>query len=55
MLNDHKKPAPDHKTETKIRLCLVCKSSFESEWAGERICRKCKNNRPWRSGVLKAR
>ena len=52
MLDDHKKPNSDQKTDIKIRLCLVCKSSFASEWVGERICRKCKTGSAWRSGVL---
>jgi tRNA(Ile2) C34 agmatinyltransferase TiaS len=34
----------------KTRLCLKCRSSFESEGAGERVCRKCKSSSAWRSG-----
>ena len=52
MLDDHKKPNSDQKTDIKIRVCLVCRSSFASEWVGERICRKCKTGSAWRSGVL---
>jgi hypothetical protein len=55
MQHDHKKPDSDQKTETKARLCLVCNSSFASEWVGERICRKCKTSATWRSGVLGTR
>mgnify|MGYP001463186439 CR=1 FL=1 len=36
--------------ERKTRQCLVCKDSFLSEWAGERICRKCKQRAEWRNG-----
>ncbi len=38
------------KDETKTRHCLICKDSFLSEWAGERICRKCKSSSAWRTG-----
>lgn len=34
----------------KTRQCLVCQDAFESAWAGERICRKCKSTAAWRSG-----
>lgn len=36
----------------KIRKCLVCKSPFESSWAGERVCRRCKSTSAWRGGAL---
>lgn len=32
----------------KRRNCLRCKSSFKSEWSGERICAKCKVAKSWR-------
>ena len=32
----------------KTRNCLVCKVEFLSEWAGERICKKCKSRSDWR-------
>ena len=35
----------------RARLCLRCGSSFESEWSGERICRRCKNSTSWRNGL----
>ena len=38
--------------EAKTRKCLVCKSPFESAWAGERICRRCKSTSAWRGGAL---
>ena len=34
----------------KTRKCLMCEDPFLSEWAGERICRKCKSTHNWRSG-----
>ena len=36
--------------ERKTRECLVCEAPFLSEWAGERICRKCKSSKNWRMG-----
>lgn len=38
--------------EAKIRKCLVCKAPFESAWAGERVCRRCKSTSAWRGGAL---
>ena len=38
--------------ERKTRKCLVCKAPFLSEWAGERICHKCKSKKIWRSGLV---
>ena len=34
----------------KTRKCLMCEAPFFSEWAGERICRKCKSSKNWRNG-----
>jgi hypothetical protein len=36
----------------KLRRCLRCKSEFNSEWAGERICRRCKGTVGWRKGAI---
>ncbi len=49
----HKKPEQDDNRdeERKTRKCLVCKAEFVSEWAGERICHKCKSSSNWRSGL----
>jgi hypothetical protein len=47
----HIKPESDRPDETKIRQCLTCKTAFESRWSGERICRRCKSGKIWRSGV----
>jgi hypothetical protein len=33
-----------------LRRCLACLAMFDSEWAGERICRHCKKKTGWREG-----
>lgn len=35
----------------KLRQCLRCNDEFESEWSGERICRRCKTSATWRRGL----
>jgi len=35
----------------KTRQCLKCRSTFSSEWSGERICRRCKGTNAWKNGV----
>lgn len=35
----------------KERRCLSCTETFASNWAGERICKRCKQTASWRSGV----
>jgi hypothetical protein len=52
---DHTKPEAVHPTEAKTRACLVCKTSFQSEWSGERICRRCKSAKVWRNGAAAQR
>lgn len=42
----------EERSDVKIRPCLLCKKSFESQWAGERICRSCKSTSAWRNGAL---
>lgn len=37
--------------DPKVRQCLRCESAFESQWAGERICARCKSSNAWRSGI----
>jgi hypothetical protein len=49
----HEKSESARSTEQKIRKCLICRSPFLSAWAGERICRRCKDTAAWRSGALK--
>jgi hypothetical protein len=34
-----------------VRTCLSCKTTFDSAWAGERICARCKGTSAWRIGV----
>lgn len=38
------------RNDAKTRQCLMCNQSFQSEWAGERVCRKCKSTETWRRG-----
>jgi hypothetical protein len=33
------------------RTCLSCKTKFDSAWAGERICQRCKGTTVWRNGA----
>ncbi len=40
---------PDE-AEVRQRACLMCAEPFESAWAGERICTKCKSRSGWRGG-----
>lgn len=35
----------------KTRRCLRCEATFESRWAGERICGRCKGTAAWRQGM----
>lgn len=35
----------------KMRECLRCHAKFESHWAGERICGRCKGSAAWRTGT----
>jgi len=44
-------PQIEHKLEAKVRLCLMCRKDFLSEWAGTRVCPKCKNSSAWRTGT----
>ena len=50
MKKDTTKPVSDIQYTPKRRNCLMCNDSFQSEWAGERICKRCKSNDSWRSG-----
>ncbi len=36
--------------QRKTRKCLMCNAKFDSAWAGERICKKCKSTEAWRRG-----
>jgi hypothetical protein len=50
--DDHVDREVGQDTQVKTRACLICKKPFQSEWAGERICRSCKSTAAWRSGAL---
>jgi len=38
------------KDANRFRDCLRCGASFHSEWAGVRICPRCKRSKAWQSG-----
>jgi len=40
----------DAQYERKLRRCMMCGENFESDWAGERICRRCKSTEAYRRG-----
>ena len=40
----------DEQYQAKTRLCLMCREPFESAWAGERVCKRCKSTAAWREG-----
>jgi len=50
--DDQSDCAVEQDTQVRTRACLICKKLFQSEWAGERICRSCKSTAAWRSGAL---
>jgi hypothetical protein len=35
----------------RYRRCLKCGDDFPSEWAGQRVCPRCKKRSEWRSGA----
>ena len=45
----HQKPKPES-GERKPRKCLMCRSTFSSSWAGDRVCKSCKGTNSWREG-----
>lgn len=49
MPKDTTKPVSDIQYVSKRRNCLMCEEPFQSEWAGERICKRCKSNDSWRN------
>lgn len=54
MTRQRAKPSPDGRADkgaAKLRQCLRCQTAFLSEWAGERICSRCKSTTTWRSGM----
>jgi len=42
---------PAHAVDLKSRRCLSCEEIFASQWAGERICKRCKHSSAWHAGV----
>ena len=38
------------KADSKARRCLMCLEHFVSEWAGQRVCPRCKSTAAWRAG-----
>ena len=45
-------PKTSDATSKKTRRCLSCGNPFESEWVGNRVCKKCKDTTAWKSGNL---
>ncbi len=44
-------PMDEPRTDVpKTRRCLRCETTFQSQWAGERICSRCKSSNTWRNG-----
>ena len=37
--------------DVRQRLCLKCRTTFSSDWAGERVCASCKSRADWRQGA----
>jgi hypothetical protein len=38
----------------KRRACLCCSGAFDSAWAGERICPRCKTSASWRGDLAQS-
>ncbi len=49
---DKGKLKPECEYEQKHRRCLMCHKPFVSEWAGERVCKRCKSTSVWREGKV---
>jgi Zn finger protein HypA/HybF involved in hydrogenase expression len=50
MANDAAMEAVEH--QRKDRMCLSCRSMFDSAWSGERVCPRCKGTSAWRTGSI---
>ena len=37
--------------QPKVRTCLLCKEAFNSDWAGDRVCKRCKGTVAWRGSA----
>ncbi len=51
MAKNQSKPKPERTYVAQTRRYLRCSEPFESEWSGERVCRRCKGTHGWREGV----
>jgi hypothetical protein len=51
-MNKELEPTLEKEFVAKTRCCLKCREAFESSWAGERVCRRCKSNDSWRTGTV---
>ena len=47
-MDEDLEPVPERTYVAKTRPCLRCREPFESEWAGERVCGRCKRRDRWR-------
>jgi hypothetical protein len=48
---EHNDAPQESRAVRLVRRCLGCLALFDSEWAGERICRRCKGRARWRIGT----
>lgn len=51
LTNDNGESQPSSRDLPKARRCLRCEDIFQSDWSGERICRRCKSTAAWRQGI----
>ena len=51
MVYKNSKPISESVQVAKTRKCLNCRKSFESEWSGERVCKRCKGLDSWRGAT----
>lgn len=49
--NTLEKPRAAEPESRRKRACLSCHTTFDSAWAGERVCPRCKGSTKWRSGA----
>ena len=38
--------------KARERKCLMCSRDFRSEWAGNRVCKKCRTSSAWKEGNM---
>jgi hypothetical protein len=38
--------------KARERKCLMCSREFRSEWAGNRVCKKCRTSSAWKEGNM---